>query len=430
MEQEDLKRKLVGLWEKTTHNSKEMITSLFNNYYDSELIEYKETDGKIVVALCGIPYNFGYGPNPLKGLYIIPLSSEEGFKKKGMLSELLRRFNDRMADKYDFTFLVPQNELMADYLGTQGYLSSFFVLEERFTSAHDFKNDYTLSLTDSNERLRTLKLALFDSLSVLPVSEENSISSEHIIEFILDIENKGGSSINLRHTENDLRYLLNEGLQQNIVAYVSYDSDNRISGVVFIAKEDLKHIRVLATFVMDTCSYFVLLDRIKHEYPEFSFSVITSDPRFQMQSLIQQVYAGANPAGGDLDNTIDKIQTPVNITKLLQPLGMVKLLRYDNILAYLAERRNELDIKLLIREQGVNSDENRIFQEPELFIVKNGNIVKEPYKGTNDKGILNLSKYELSELLLRKKDSSNLIMEAFGIPSLNLQISLLPYKNN
>ncbi|MCH5231509.1 MAG: hypothetical protein J1F43_06910, partial [Muribaculaceae bacterium] len=100
MEAEELKRKLLGLWEKTTHNSKDLLAVLFDYYFCEDLIEYKENDGKVVSALCGIPFFFGFGQNRLRGLYVIPMSSEEGFRKKGIQADLFSKLNERKAGEY------------------------------------------------------------------------------------------------------------------------------------------------------------------------------------------------------------------------------------------------------------------------------------------------------------------------------------------
>lgn len=417
MEQEELKRKLLGLWEKTTHNSKELLATLFDYYFNNDYIEYKELDGKIISAICGIPFSFGYGEKKLKGIYLLPLSSEEGFKKKGLLSELLGIFNEKLKEEFDFSFLVPHTALLADYFGTLGYQSSFFILEERFTPFHDFKNDYLLSLEDSDDRIKFLKTNLFEDIKIIENSIDYHFSQEEIIQFIQKIENKGSSAINLLHTSNDLEYLL---LNNSVIHYnhfVAYDSDGRITGVAFTQKDDIKHIKIAAAYVSDICSYYVLLDFIKRHYPEYSMSVVTSDPKFQTIALIQQNYASSNPNGGDLDNTFGSIEMPFNINKLLQPEGMVKILQFDNILNYLAETRSDADFKLYIRD----------LSEKIIFVIKNGILRKEFVEEVpTERNILNLSRKEVAELFLRKNDSSNLIMEAFGIPRLNLQFRLLP----
>lgn len=429
METEELKRKLLGLWEKTTHNSKELLSVLFDYYFDIRYLEYKENDGKVVSAICGIPYTFGSGKNRLQGLYLIVLSSEEGFKRKGILSELLESFNQRVKDEFDFTFLVPHSDLMADYFGTQGYFSSFFILEERFTPLHDFKNDYLLSLTDSNERIRQLKTALLDEINVETYDKFSTEEKEEIIKFIKGIEKTPNPSVNLCHDNKDIEYLLSEDSIRKLKIHVAKDSENKITGIAFSQKEELKRIRVVAAYVSDICSYFALLDFIKREFDEFSLSINTYDSKLQIHSLIQQTYASRNSAGGDLDNTISTIEIPFNLNRLLQPMGMVRLLRFDHIIEYVAKVRSDADFKLLIKDYSSNSNskiEEDITSKP-VFFVKNGNCNIESLDlHRNDRSLLVLSKKEVSELLLRKNDSSNLIMEAFGIPRLDLQMRLLP----
>lgn len=441
MEQEELKRKLLGLWERTTHNSKEILSVLFDYYFDMNYVVYKEQDGKVVSALCGIPYHFGYGSKLLKALYIISLSSEEGYRKKSVLADLLLTLEGRIEKDYDFTFLVPSTALLADYYGTQGYFSSFFILEERFTPMHDFINDYLLSLLDSDERIRNLKKDLLEKISVTDNSS-GEFSQDQIIEFIRDNENKSAASVNLLHTEKDLKYLLGEKSIRELSYFLAKDSDNKITGVAFTKKEEMKRTRVVASYVADSCSYYALLEFIRRAYPDNSMSVNNSDPQFQSHSIIQQTYAAANPDGGDLDNTFNTVEIPFNVNKLLQPMGMVKLLRFDRILEYIAATRSDVDFKLHIRDYSYKNEKTSV--EPQegpqdalkgnsdasihtLFVIRNGECKMQKFDPRKkDRSVLDLNIKELSELLLRKNDSSNLIMEAFGIPRLNLQFRLLP----
>lgn len=440
MEAEELKRKLLGLWEKTTHNSKDLLAVLFDYYFCEDLIEYKENDGKVVSALCGIPFFFGFGQNRLRGLYVIPMSSEEGFRKKGIQADLFSKLNERKAGEYDFTFLMPHTDLLADYYGSQGYLSSFFILEERFTPLHDFKNDYLLSLNESDQRIRELKKGLLDEIRV-EEHHPGGVFHERIIAFIEEIEKKGTASVNLCHTTKDLDYILAEDSVRNLKTFVAIDDDNNIVGVAFAEKEELKRIRIVAIYVTDNSAYFALLDAIKHRFEDHSISINTSDPKYQSHSLIQQNYASANPQGGDLDNTFSDVEIPFNINRLMQPLGMARLLRFDKILKYIAETHSDADFKLHIRgyepveslyfeeqiENEITDEKEKSAKGKAVFIVKNGKCkiirTEDPLR---DRSITVLSKKEVSELLLRKNDSSNLIMEAFGIPRLNLQFRLLP----
>ncbi|MCH5229937.1 MAG: hypothetical protein J1F12_08115 [Muribaculaceae bacterium] len=427
MDNEELKRKLMGLWEKTTHNSKDLLSILFDYYFDDRYLEYKELEGRVVSALFGIPYEFGCGEKKLSGLYLISLSSEEGYRKKGILAELLQTVNNRFAKQFDFTFIVPHTELLADYFGTQGYFNSFFIMEERYTPFHDFRNDYLITLTDSDERIRSLKIHLLEEIKVIDNTEKKFPHSQ-IIKFIEKIESKSRSSVNLRHTYKDLEYLLHENSLGNLNFYISYDTDGKITGVIFTKKEDLKRVKILASYVADSCSYYAILEFIKHQLPDESFTIIKSDYKQPTsQAIIRQTYASANPSGIDLDNTFETVELPFNYNKLLQPLGMARLLRFENILKYIAETRSDVEFKLHIRDyneevsKGINSNEV-------VFVVKSGKLNIEPLKDFyNDRSLLHLSVKEISELLLRKNDSSNLIMEAFGIPRLDLQYKLLPF---
>ncbi|MCH5240128.1 MAG: hypothetical protein J1F38_07885 [Muribaculaceae bacterium] len=429
MEVEELKRKLMGLWEKTTHNAKDKLAGLFDFYFDENLIEYCEHDGKVVSAICGIPYVFGFGINKLRGLYVIPLSSEEGFRKKGLLSELFCKFNDRVKSDFDFTFLVPQTQLLADYYGTHGYLSSFFILEERYTPLHDFKNDYLLSLTESIPRIRELKKDLLDEIHVMELDRSDAALTAEIIDFIEEMEKKGASSINLCHTKKDLQYFFSNDPVRKPVVFVAKDTDKHIVGVAFTEKEDLKRIKVGTNYVTDIVAYFALLEFIKKKFADHSMSIISSDPKYHSNSLIQQTYASENEAGGDLDNTFNNIEIPFNINKLLNPLGMARLLRFENIIKYVAETHSDADFKLFIRDYEMENkeDTNKNDNGFPIYVVKNGQFsIKRIENVSSDHSVLTLSQKEVSELLLRKQDSNNLIMEAFGIPRLNLQMRLLP----
>lgn len=441
MEADELKRKLLGLWEKTSHTSKDLLAQLFDYYFDMKYVEYQESEGKVISAICGIPYSFGSERNPLKGLYFIVLSSEEGYRKKGILSELLTSFNKKIKEEFDFSFLMPHTDLLADYYGTQGYQSSFFILEERFTPLHDFKKDYQLTLSDSDERIRKLKEGLIEELEIKEVHSsvnlEDDKEKQDIITFIKNTEKAGNSAVNLRHTTKDLEYILQENSIRNLKAFVAYDSDKKITGVAFIQKEELKRIRVVAFYVDDMCSYYALLDFIKRQFPDYSLSINTSDPKYQSHALVQQVYASSNPKGGDLDNTFSMVEIPFNFNKLLHPMGMVKLLNFQHILEYLAESRSDADFKLFIRNNkndlqvnGISNQKDEVEDREakyKIYEVKNGKLeIQYEKEVPSGKTILNLSEKEVAELLLRKNDSSTLIMEAFGIPRLNLQTRLLP----
>lgn len=428
MDSEELKRKLMGLWEKTTHNSKDLLSILFDYYFDIKYLEYKELEGKVVCALCGIPYTFRCGENALNGIYIIAMTSEEGYRKKGILAELLNNFNFRMKEEFDFSFILHHTELLADYYGSLGYLSSFYVLEQRYTPLHDFKNEYFLSLTDSDERIKALKGALWDEIRVSAFNSETDLPKSSIIKFIQENERRNAGALNLSHTYRDIEYILEADSLRKLSPFIAYDGDGKISGVAFAEKEDFKKVKVVAMYVADSCSYFMLLEEIKLTFPDCAIAVNTSDPKNVTQAIMGMTYASENKNGDDLDNTFSFIEMPFNFNKLLQPLGMAKILKFEGILKYIAASRKDVDFKLCIRSNREDEETGTDGENGILYIVKDGKCnIEKKYNLQNDKSLLALTPKEVSELLLRKNDSSNLIMEAFGIPRLNLQMKLLPY---
>lgn len=414
---QEIKSGIRELWESVFHNSGGFIEEIFNTYFDERYVVYKEISGKIVSALLGIPYTFGYGKHKLRGLYLCKLATEERFRHQGLMSELLEEINERASEEFDFTFLIPASDLNADYYRRRGYFNSFFRLEERFTSMHDFKNDFMVSLSESDERIYDLKMKLFEQLVVRHYDEIQKEGNDEIIEFIKKQEKQPVSSTSLCHTGKDIEFILKERDTNGYHVFISKDTENKITGLAFVRKEeDIKRLKIPAIYVEDMCSYYVLLYQIKRYFQEYSMSVFVTSERYSLSVLTEEVYGAENPDGGDLDLLFGLLETQFDFTKLMEPAGMVKLLNYDRIIEYVASLHNEVHFKLKIRDS-----------EYPLWLVKNGKVsCEERKKGVEDRSILNLTQKEVSELLLRKKDSSSLIMEAFGIPRLILEMKLLP----
>lgn len=421
MTSDELKRIIMELWAKTSHNSTDYLKIIFDNYFDENYVAYKIIDGRVVSALMGIPYEFGVPSHPLKGLYLFGLYTEEKFRHKGYMSNLIEDINQRAANNFDFTFLIPVSDLNADYYRRRGYFNSFFRLEERFTSVHDFKNDFILSIADSDERVKSLKLRHYESIVVEEYNPLFNLSESQLIEFIYKLERKPSASVSLCHTQKDLKTIIEDYKIRESKIFISFDPDGQISGVAFVEKDDIKRIRIPAFFVDDTASYFALLDYIKHYYSDYSLSVFTVSGRYIASALIDEVYGAENPEGQDLETVFGLMENQFDISRLMEPYGMVRLLRLENIFHYLALTRKDTEYKIYIKDTPFDKDGQHI-----IYCVKNGKLSLEKYKNPpEDKNILKLSFKEISELLLRKKESNSLIMEAFGIPRLKLEVNLL-----
>lgn len=420
----EIKEGILDLWMKSYHGRSEQLTLLVDTYYKDELTVYHAIDSKIVGAIMGIPYKFGYGENCLKGLFLYGLIVEEKFRHRGIMSGMLKEINEKVSNDYDFTFLIPVSDLNADFYRRRGYFNSFFLLEERFTSVHDFYNDFIYTLAAADQRVKSLKESLYDGIKIEKFDGLSTINPERIIDFIIKWETKATMRVELQHSRKDLAIILNDnGVNDNSI-FVSIAPDENITGVAFVEKHELKRLKVRSLYVEDACSYFAVLNHIKKTYPDYSISLFVERARYNNPSIIEEAYGASNPDGGDLDTLFGLYDTQFDVSRLMEPYGMVKLLRFDRILEYIASRHKEINLKLFIRDWS-----NPQISKESLFIVNNGKVKVEPAdfnKFHKDHNILKLSAKEVTEILLRKKESSSVIMEAFGIPRLPLSMKLMP----
>lgn len=417
----EVKKKMMGLWENVFHDSKDYISLIFENYFNPEYVEYAESDGRINAAILGMPYEFKRGKNTLRGLYLIAIAGSENFRQQGLMTGMLDRINGRFEGEFDFTFLIPPTDLMADYYHQQGYFNSFYRVEERFTSVHDFRNDFLLTLADSDERIRELKKKLYDEIKVEEYYGNPHFSQNDIIDFVRERECKGGKIVNLIHTKHDLSTIIRETELRGGEIFVAYDRDEKITGVAFTIKEEIRRIGIPVVYVTDNCSYYCLLKRIKQHFSDFSISLYKNSDTSESPAITEQVYGSENPEGQDLETLFGMVERQFNPWQNMQPYGMVKLLGFENIIGFIAESHKEATFRLFLKDYKAHGDEGDV-----VYHISKGKVVKEPYQaGDTSKSLLRLTTKELSELLLRKRDTSSLIMEAFGIPRLVLKMALM-----
>lgn len=423
MDKNSLKRAMMELWEKTFHDSTEYISLIFDNYFDEKYVAYREEEGKLVASLLGIPYHFGAVNNKLSGLYLCGIATDVAYRRKGLMKSLLEEINTRVRDEFDFTFLIPSSDLIANYYRNQGYFNSFYRMEKRYTSVHDFKNDFLVSLSDNDDRIKVLKQNLFNNLKVERFSEKSTLTETQIIDFISECELKLYGSASIKHTYKDLVLAIKENKVSDDFIFYSFDRDKNITGVAFVKKKEIKRIVIPVMFITDQPTYYVLLNNIKEYFSDYSISVYSTKTLLSNGgALIDEFYNVANPNGGMLESLVGYGDQPFNPYKLMEPYGMARLLNFKNIIHYLAKNNHETEFNFILKDSQYNKD-----QLKELLKVKNGKVSSclISCKGKKENNFLELSIKEFSEILLRKKDSNNLIMEAFGIPRLELEMSLM-----
>lgn len=153
---EELKDRMMKLWKDTFGDPYEYIRMVFDTYFVEENVETVEDEkGRLISSLLGVPYRFfdcgvetpcGSHDGYLKGMYLCGLATVPDMRGKGLMKELMRRFEERAAgNDYDFSFLIPADEGLRNYYSRMGYVS----LPGKFEFSIGFEGEVRLS--DNNK---------------------------------------------------------------------------------------------------------------------------------------------------------------------------------------------------------------------------------------------------------------------------------------
>lgn len=424
MKDQDLKEKMKRLWKDTFHDSDEYINLIFENYFNPEFVEYTEENGKLVSALLGIPYNFYCGGKTLKGLYLCGLATLDNYRHKGIMSNQLSRINERSAEKgFALSFLIPSSDLNRIYYGNRGYHNSMYRVEERYTGVHDFRNELTELLSKEDDRIKLIRKKYYDNLNVESLDFNNHELLSNVVAFIEQSEKSANSYTVMLHSKKDILIMLEENLISGGRIYITRNQDNVVSGIAFVLLDDKKKCSVPKIYYENNYVYYKLLEKIKNVFSDSSMSVMRFPEQTERNVIWSPVYGASNPDGDGLGGSYGVMERVYNVARHAQPYGMSKLLNFSELLKFLSGLRRDVEFSILVKK-------TKISREGRLYEIRDGvyrekELRIDEVKKINNKELTILTEDELSELLLRKKDSSSLIMEAFGIPRLAFNMALL-----
>ena len=421
MNPDEIKRQMMLLWKKTFHDTDEYVNLIFDNYYSLDRIEYHEIDGKIVSALMEVPYNFGWKNHQLIGMYLCGLMTDQQYRRHGIMQMLLERTVEKVKKAgYAFCFLIPANKGLVKYYSVNGYSNAFYRVVNRYTELHDFRHEYNTFVMNNNERTGELKMKFYDSLWFEKIILSDNNISNNVIDFIYDKENNS-EFIVMRHSRKDIELFLRENYLSNNSSYIVKDKEDKITAVA-VTENDDNVTSVLHIYAADLCSKMRILDGIRldgdgralllYEYPEASHRT----------ALWSRSYV----AGSDTSLVSLVTQTServYNVAAHANPYGMVQFVDISAVLSLLADWKREMKINLLVRE--VRDNVGCYFQ------IDRGKCVDRSVSGIEferlekDSSVLTLTAYQLQEILCRRPDADRLIMEAFGLPRLGLEMCLL-----
>lgn len=422
----DVKRKMMKLWKDTFHDSDAYISLIFDNYFNPEYVEYHEENGQIISALMGIPYNFGNENCVIKGIYLCGLATKEEHRHKGIMNELIKKINQKaLEENCVISFLIPASELLRVYYHNRGYVNGMYRVEERYTDVHDFDKDCQAILMNEDEKIKSQKTKYYDSIKVEKYSENNVYNLNEISEYIQKKEHKNKSFLSLLHSHKDIEILFKENNISGGEIVIATSADNRVLGLAFLTFDERKRLTIPKMFYDDQYVYYKLLDKAKKLHSESPISILRFPEEINRQVLWSKVYGAPDPEGMASGGAYGVAERVYDVSSHAQPYGMVKILNIYEILKILAEDRTDAEFSILVKDN-IKSTGNG-----ELFKIKGGEIKTEVIPEENIKRLTNsrnltvISKHDLQEILFRKKDSNSLIMEAFGIPRISLNMALM-----
>lgn len=420
----DLKEQMMKLWKDTFHDSDDYISLIFDNYFDPEYIEYHEENGQLVSALLGIPYLFGNKDLEISAIYLCGLATKTEFRNRGIMDNLIKRINGRARVKgYILSFLIPQSDVLRIYYLSKGYHNFTYYVEDRYTNVHNFRNEYIANIDKSSEKDVSLKVKAFEKLRIERLTSSDYNLLQKVTDYILSNERKQSDYLTLIHRPEDLEIVLKENAISNGEIYICINSDDKISGVAFITFNESKRITILRLFNDDNTSYYKILEEINKKYPNSPICIKRFPEETHRKTLLEMEDGMPQEKNDCIGGSYGFTERVYDVNRHAKPYGMCKILDYCEILKILAESRKDCKFSILVKDP---KSSNQLLK----CNVSYGEIRFESIEG-NEREIISsnspimLNTHDLSELIFRKKDSSNILMEALGIPRLAMNMSLL-----
>ena len=114
------------LWERSFADPKTFIDLYFREKYRKERNEVIVRDGRVVSALQKLPYPLTYGGRMLPASYISGACTDERYRRRGLMGELLGQTHRAMQQEDTvLSFLIPATAELATYYAKFGYTPCF-----------------------------------------------------------------------------------------------------------------------------------------------------------------------------------------------------------------------------------------------------------------------------------------------------------------
>ena len=332
-----------------------------------------------------------------------------------------------------------KNNGVDDYKDNQQINSSEFEFEKisnfdtYFLHKFGAKND-----TDFEQRIKnTLSVILPESKMEILSGDNTSILTldySDIYTFIYGMECQG-RNLELSHSALDFMRVLQENEMSGGSAFVASDSDGRVVGVAIVAAPEEGEVKVKRIFVKDEVARCRLLHQISLSFPDASISVSVY-PDYNFRTGVSDIYYGAVMPGNGNVPEIGFAERVFSDVSAAQTYGMIRILSFSHFLEFLTISRSDSKYSIFVKDE--NSGEITFFSGSDgKFKEKSFSEISSSVTGLSAPDSVSLSSgdekldrevlttTQLQALLMRKSDSEDAVYKAFGLPALQLNLSLL-----
>ena len=368
METKALKSQMAVLWKNTFADSDEYVNIVFDNYFNPDLVAFREVNGMVISALMGIPYEFRSGDpdvGSLKGLYLCGLSTVTSHRNQGLMSILLEEINAK-ARKYgfDFTFLIPASPGLSRYYENRGYMPAFFFEEQNYVADHDFESVFRKMCLKKNDYP---KIENFEKLEVMEVNfkisetgeleSDSAITPESLVSFLADcpvnlIESKDVKSLSIFHRDDDWRLVIKESIISSDHIFLCMEGDT-IKGTAFTTFTDSR-IRIKKIISVNEETDIKLKDYIKKFYPTSSMTVVCYENEqkfdFHQDQIWKPFYLHNNSPQAEYED-MSSVETSVLSQNCTKPFGMCRILNASEILKKITNCQDDREFSILANEE-------------------------------------------------------------------------------
>ena len=421
MNDPEIKKKLAKLWKDTFGDSDQYVSLIFNKNFNPELCEYEEVGGDIVAGLLGVPYEFGNAGQRIRALYLCGLATKPQFRSRGIMTRLLARINEKARNSgFAFTFLIPSDPGLRKYYKDRDYVNGFYRVIDNYTSLHDFDREYESILAEQKDKVADLKRRLFQSLKtgVYNPGETNAnLVRDGLRTLIRELED-GQEDLQILHSDRDIWIIIDENTISGGKIYYVENTSGKITAAAFTSIDD-SAVKIHKMFASDLASKYKLLGAVKTANPDLAIQHYIPSIEMNRAALWMRTY-GSFMKDARQVGSISITERVYSLAAHAKVYGMVRILNLSEILKFQANSRRELKYSILAKADDVYTVEQINVADGKLSVKK---IPIDPTSPSQSTHVM--TKRDIGEILFRRRDTDNLITEAFGIPSINGAISLL-----